>query len=188
MNSWWLEICLPWLKVNWRNIGLGAGLLFMVGYFRQCGQLSACQNKLSQTETVLSQAADQKQDLKERLEASAQSGGKVILRPGPSRPCPQAGECPPCPEAEIVFQSTGASTGQSSGVQSQALSQTAQDRPKSSEKAFFSLRLGGGVSSPLDSVNPHGMAEISAGKISIYGFCSIDKQFGTGATYEVLAW
>lgn len=119
MPSWVAALgirALEALKAYWREIGLAVGALFMVGFIRQCGQLDACRADAAKAAEA---HVAQVQQLEGHLSATANAGGRLVIQPGPSRPCPPTGECPPCPAIDLTWAATAGTGAQGSGSQGQ---------------------------------------------------------------------
>ncbi len=109
---WAKEKMLPWILLHWKDACVGLLVVLVCLFWRTSGQLSQCQASLAAKPSI-SQA--------QASTATAKAFGTIVAKPGPARPCPAAGICPPCPEFEVHFGSEA--------FASQAQSQTAGVAP-----------------------------------------------------------
>lgn len=110
-----LLIILSWLKDNWKNVGLGAGFLFMLLFLRQCGEIKTYKDSLGKANTGIEELTKQKQTLEGKLSASSKSKATIKY---------VKVENNPCPEITVDVESDGNSNAQGSGSQNQSISET----------------------------------------------------------------
>lgn len=176
---------LAWAKSYWREAGLVLGLLFMVGYIRQCGQLDAC--RADATKAAEAHAA-QVQKLEGHLTATANAGGRLVIQPGPSRPCPPQGECPPCPSIDLTWGSSATLGAGGSGSQGQTVTAQAEAAKPIKQGIPVSLWLHGGHAWAGDpgAGDPRLQLGVQLGPVQAHGGRSVAGTWQVDVGWRVL--
>lgn len=106
----WLAKALPFIQKYWKETGCVLAILFGWLSWHLWGRVKALEAaQVSKPPVVV---ASQQQT--GALEAKATA--KLIAKPGPARPCPAGGECPPCPEFAVEFGADSAAKGSQAQV------------------------------------------------------------------------
>lgn len=173
-----------WAKTHWREIGLGVGLLFMVGFIRQCGQLEAC--RAEATKTAEAHAA-QVQQLEGRLTATANARGRLVIQPGPSRPCPPTGECPPCPAIDLTWAATAGTGAQGSGSQAQTATAKVEEAKSFKQGLPVAVWVAGGHAwaADLGAGDPRLQLGVQLGPVQVLGGRSLGGNWQADVAWRV---
>lgn len=188
--AWGLQ-ALAWVRGYWRELGCAAGVVFLYLYIRQGGELTACEASLATAGAAIAAQAQQYQELGGHLTATAKARGSVRIAAGPSRPCPPAGECPPCPEINLDFSSEAATASALKATQAQGLSATASVTPQKPASAGWGgvfLTAGHGWAGDFLAGDPRAGIGVRLKDFHVEGGRSLGGAWQVEAGYQVFTF
>lgn len=172
---WAAQTALPWLKDNWRNIGLGAGAVFAMLWLRGCGELAACRADGGRSALEVTRLTQQTQTLEGKLASVSTAKAKVVYVHVPGQPCP---------EVHVDLEAIGSAEASGKGNQAQALSETVKMAPAASDKPLNGLWAGAGYYNGLYFVEID--VQVDRWQVGVI----TDQNIGVGgkASYKMLSW